>query len=307
MANSNLHSAKKNKEDEFYTQLSDIEKELKHYREHFKDKVVFCNCDDPEESNFWWYFKINFDFLGLKKLITTHYDESSITKKLIIDSANRNKDGNPKEVVVNLKGNGDFRSPESIELLKESDIVVTNPPFSLFREYLATLMEYDKQFLIIGSQNAVTYRDIFTYIKNNELWLGNNYGDMSFMVPDHYEPRKTRYWEDSNGQKWRSMGNMVWYTNLTHRKRYEELILVKRLSDGQYDEYDNYPGINVNTVKDIPTDYDGAMGVPITFLNKYNPEQFDIVQFRKGNDGRDLRLKSGKEPYFRILIKHKKD
>lgn len=309
--NKSLSAAKRNKQDEFYTQISDIEKELRHYKDHFEDKVVFCNCDDPEHSNFWWYFKLNFEFLGLKKLVTTHYDEEKPTYKLVIDGTKRDKNGNPIEVKIELEGNGDFRSPESIEILKESDIVVTNPPFSLFREYLAQLIEYDKSFIVLGNQNAITYKDVFGYMKDNRVWLGYKSGDMSFMVPDDYEPRATRYWVDESGQKWRSMGNICWYTNLPHEKRYQDLILVKKYYDdkSEYPTYDEYDVINVNKVKDIPEDYAKPMGVPITFLDKYNPEQFEILGL--ANSARWIgyecyTILDGKKVYNRIIIRNRR-
>ncbi len=311
MANKNasLGAAKAGKKDEFYTQLSDIEKELVHYREYFRGKVVFCNCDDPYESNFFKYFALNFNALGLKKLIATCYDGSPIAQQelaLFPEEENEPKrkaykveisevpdlDGNgsadlmdvklllqssDNNVKAELKGNGDFRSPECVELLKQADIVVTNPPFSLFREFMALLIKYDKKFLVIGNQNAITYKEIFPLIKDNKLWLGNKNGDMAFRVPDHYEPRETRYWVDESGQKWRSMGNICWFTNLDIRKRHEELILIKTYTPEEYPKYDNFDAINVNRTDDIPRDYSGIMGVPITFLDKYNPDQFEIL------------------------------
>ncbi|MFJ1438473.1 adenine-specific methyltransferase EcoRI family protein [Capnocytophaga canimorsus] len=300
--NNNLHKAKKGKNDEFYTQLSDIENELKHYMHHFKDKVVYCNCDDPRISNFFHYFSYNFEKLGLKKLIATCYKNQNKdlfsqndSEQAIYLEYNGDKNGdnipNPDEIGIHpLKGDGDFRSKESIELLKQADIVVTNPPFSLFREYVAQLIEYDKKFLIIGSQNAITYKEIFPLIAQNKMWLGYRSGDMKFKVPEYYEERATRFWIDEEGQKWRSLGNTCWFTNLDHNKRHEKLILYKTYTGNEedYPKYDNYDAINVDKVADIPMDYDGVMGVPITFLDKYNPEQFEIVAFRKGDDGKDL-------------------
>ncbi len=304
-SNSNLHQAKNAKKDEFYTQLSDIENELKHYKEHFKDKVVYCNCDDPRVSNFFHYFSYAFEYLGLKKLIATCYKNqerdlfsTNSSEQAIMLVYEGDKNGNripdPEEIgIVELEGDGDFRSAECIEILKGADIVVTNPPFSLFREYVAQLIEYDKKFLIIGSQNAITYKEIFPLIAQNKMWLGYKNGDMSFKVPDHYEARATRYWEtieqDNEGnkftQKWRSMGNISWFTNLDHSKRHEELILYKTYNEDDYPKYDNYDAINVDKVADIPCDYYGVMGVPITFLDKYNPQQFEIVAFREDKDG----------------------
>ncbi len=317
MANKIFDAAKENKEDEFYTQLTDIEKELSHYKEHFKEKTVLCNCDDPRVSNFFKYFALKFDELKLKRLITTCYknqesdlfSQNNCEKAVWLDYY-----GNPNDPtntdfstvqIKQLKGNGDFRSDECIELLKEADIIVTNPPFSLFREYVATLMKYDKKFLIIGNQNAITYKEIFHLLKDNKIWLGYKAGDMAFKVPDYYQPRKTRYWEDETGQKWRSLGNICWFTNLDIAKRHEDLILYKTYSENEYERYDNYDGINVNKVSDIPQDFYGDMGVPITFLDKYNPNQFEIIKFRKGNDEKDLSI-NGKCPYFRILIRRKK-
>ena len=300
--NKNLHAAKRNKNDEFYTQITDIEKELRHYKKHFENKTVLCNCDDPCISNFISYFCYNFEHLGLKKLITacyknqeidlfsTHYKEGAIYLEYEGDK-NGSKIPNIEEIgVKELNGDGDFRSQECIELLKQSDIVVTNPPFSLFREYLAQLIEYEKKFLIIGSMNAVTYKEVFPLIQNNEIWLGNN-SVKEFMTPDG---------------RIKKFGNILWYTNLPHEKRNEKLIIFKTYEGNEkvYHKYDNYDAIEVSKVVDIPKDYDGVMGVPITFLDKYNPEQFEIVRFRKGNDEKDLAI-NGKTPYFRILIKRK--
>ncbi len=307
--NSSLNNAAKAKEDEFYTQIRDIENELKHYRNHFKEKVVLCNCDDPQTSNFWRYFAMNFEFLGLKKLIATHYDAEKPTYKLEL-SRDVTGDGkvNEEDVVeTKFTQNGDFRSPECIEILKEADIVVTNPPFSLFREYITQLLEYNKNFIIIGSQNNVTYREVFPLLKDNKIWLGYHSGDMAFMVPDYYEPRETRYWVDENGQKWRSMGNITWFTNLDIQKRHEELLLYKSYNEKSYPRYVNYDGIEVNKIKDIPCDYDGVMGVPITFLDKYNPEQFEIL----GIDGGDMGVSYGvgamlnKEQCSALFSEHK--
>lgn len=288
-----LTQAKLNKEDEFYTQLSEIEKELKHYKHHFKDKVVYCNADDPRVSDFFHYFSYNFEHLGLKKLITTCYKNQQMdffskndTDKAIYLEYEGEKDGGKVPTVENiginhLEGDGDFRSQECIDLLKEADIVVTNPPFSLFREYVGQLVEHDKKFLIIGSFNAITYKEIFQLIREDKIWLGFNNGDMAFKVPDYFEPRATRYWEDENGQKWRSMGNVSWYTNLDISKRHEDLILYKNFTPEEYSNYDNYNAINVDRTNDIPIDYDGIMGVPITFLNKHNPEQFEVLGMTK--------------------------
>jgi hypothetical protein len=287
-SNKNLNKANKAKKDEFYTQLSDIEKELRHYKEHFKDKVVFCNCDDPRVSNFFHYFSFNFERLGLKKLITTCYknqdadlfSENKSEKAIYLEyTGDKNGDNipNPEEIgIKHLKGDGDFRSRESIELLKEADIVVTNPPFSLFREYVAQLVEYDKKFLIIGSQNNVSYKEIFNLIKQNRIWLGYMHPE-NFIVPDSYEQREYRSWRDENGTNWRSLGNTCWYTNLDITKRHEELILHRIYNENDYPQYANYNAIEVSKLSDIPCDYEGEMGVPITFLDKYNPDQFEII------------------------------
>lgn len=324
--NNNLHQAKRSKKDEFYTQLADIENELRHYRQHFKDKVVYCNCDDPRISNFFHYFSYNFEDLGLKKLITTCYKNqnrdlfsSHDSEQAIYLEYKGDKNGNRipdiEEIGVKyLKGDGDFRSAESIELLKQADIVVTNPPFSSFRDYVAQLVKYDKQFVIIGNVNAITYKEIFKLIKENKIWLGYKNGDMAFKVPDYYEPRKTRYWQDENGQKWRSFGNISWYTNLDISKRHEDLILYKAYTPEEYPKYDNYDAINVNKTKEIPIDFKGIMGVPITFLDKYNPEQFEILgcSYSYGRPkGWNTSINmsgtiNGKSIYKRLLIKNKR-
>ena len=267
---------------------------------------MFCNCDDPYESNFFQYFVLNFGRLKLKKLIATCYAGSPIAGQQLMLFEGPETERTPYKAVVTkvydktgddavdmrdvraliesgeipierLQGNGDFRSAECIELLKEADIVVTNPPFSLFREYVAQLVEYNKKFLIIGNQNAITYKEIFPLIKENKIWLGYRSGDMAFCVPQNYEPRATRYWQDERGQKWRSLGNIAWFTNLDHKKRHESLILFRRYNSEEYPHYDNYDAIEVSKTVDIPCDYDGVMGVPITFLDKYNPEQFEII------------------------------
>lgn len=283
--NAALTAASKAKEDEFYTQITDIEKELKHYKEHFKDKIVFCNCDDPETSNFWRYFKLNFGVLGLKKLVSTHYETDKPSYKLEY-SMIPDKKGQYNLTVLQSKlgQNGDFRSPECIEILKEADIVVTNPPFSLFREYVANLIEYNKHFLIIGNQNNITYKEIFPLLMNNKIWLGYNSGDMEFTVPDYYEARATRFRQDETGQKYRSFGNMCWFTNLDISKRHEEITLYKLYNTDEYPSYDNYNAIEVSKVSNIPIDYNGIMGVPITFLEKFNPEQFEILGITDRNN-----------------------
>lgn len=304
--NKNLHAAKRNKNDEFYTQMADIERELVHYRKQFAGKTVFCNCDDPSESNFVRYFALNFDFLKLKKVISTHYDDTQSTYKLEITrklGAVEEIDALPK---IPLKQNGDFRSPECIEILKESDIVCTNPPFSLFREYIAQLIAHNKKFLVIGSIGNVGYREIFPLLAENRIWLGYHSGDMSFMVPDYYEPMATRYWQDENGQKWRSLGNICWFTNMDHKRRHEEIILFKNYHghEEEYPIYDNLDAIDVKKVRDIPNDYNGKIGVPRTFVTKHNPNQFDIIGYRYGSDGKSLTI-NGWEPYSRILIRRK--
>ncbi|WP_342148943.1 adenine-specific methyltransferase EcoRI family protein [Methylorubrum sp. SB2] len=287
--NVNFAEAKKIKEDEFYTQLADIEREVKHYRNHFDGKIVYCNCDDPRVSNFFHYFSYSFKKLGLKKLITTCYksQEANLFSRNDSEMAlyleymgdmNRDMVPDPAEIGIRpLSGDGDFRSEESIELLKQADIVVTNPPFSLFREYVAQLIKYDKKFIIVGNQNAISYIDIFRLIKDNKIWLGYNNGDMKFMVPDYYTPRDTRFWVDAEGKKWRSLGNACWFTNLDIAKRHEDLILYKAYERDAYPTYDNYDAIEVSKVVDIPVDYEGVMGVPLTFLDKHNPDQFEIL------------------------------
>ena len=288
-SNSNLRKANKAKNDEFYTQLSDIENELKHYREHFKGKTILCNCDDPRVSNFFHYFSYNFEFLGLKKLIATCYKNKSMdlfsqndSEQAIYLEYEGDKDGNRvpsiDEIgVKNLKGDGDFRSPECIELLKQADIVVTNPPFSLFREYVAQLVEYDKKFVIVGHQNAITYKEIFKLIKENNIWLGYGFnGGAAHFINTHYEDYATA---GDHKEGMIRVSGVVWFTNLEINKRHEEMILWKpyKGNEKDYPKYDNYDAINIDKTKEIPLGYDGAMGVPITFLHKYNPEQFEII------------------------------
>ena len=319
--NRTLHTAKSAKKDEFYTQLSDIESELKYYEKHFKNKAVFCNCDDPRNSNFFNYFACNFEKLGLKKLITTCYKNQEVdlffqeeTEKAVFLEYAGGKSGNKipdveKIGLTPLKGDGDFRSRESIDLLKQADIIVTNPPFSLFREYVAQLIQYDKKFLIIGNINAITYKEIFKLIKENKAWLGINMGRgiSGFIVPEHYELYGTETRIDRNGSRIISPNNCLWLTNLDTFKRHEDIILTKKYYENEieYPKFDNYEAINVNKTQDIPLDYAGVMGVPITFLHKYNPDQFELIKFRKGNDDKDLSI-NGKCPYFRILIKNKR-
>ena len=306
--NSNLHNAKTAKNDEFYTQLTDIEKELKHYKKHFEGKVVYCNCDDVRWSNFFKYFSMNFEHLGLKKLICTAYNENG---QGIVYEYNGDLNGNrivdDEEIEVKyLEGNGDFRSAECIEILKQADIVVTNPPFSLFREYVAQLMEYGKKFLIIGNGNAITYKEIFPLIKENKIWLGVslNMTKCHFIVPQSYEGSNVFY---ENGNKMAKVNNAIWFTNLDHAKRHTELDLYKKYNVEEYPKYDNYDAIEVSKVAEIPMDYDGVMGVPITFLDKYCPTQFEIVGI--ANSARWIgefpcfTIINGKKIYNRILIK----
>jgi len=340
--NTSFIKANKAKKDEFYTQLIDIEKELKHYKAQFRGKVVYCNCDDPFESNFFKYFASNFNALGLKKLITTSYTKSPIVggqmplfemeglkpegkepfKIEIKEVPDTDKDGainiddveyllkHDKNTATPLSGSGDFRSDECIKLLKEADIVVTNPPFSLFREYVQQLIEYNKKFLILGNQNATTYKDIFALVKENKLWLGyDNGGTKWFQVPDDYDIQTESRIKVEDGVKYFSMGNIAWYTNLDTTKRHEELTLYKKYSPKEYPKYDDYDAINVNRYIDIPMDYDGVMGVPITFVDKYNPKQFEIIGIDRyvednPNYGRRFTI-NGKEIYARILIKNR--
>lgn len=312
-----LQKAKKLKSDEFYTQLSDIERELQYYKDHFKNKIVYCNCDDPKTSNFFKYFYTNFKELGLKKLITACYTEQAIglfdtetnRRGFFCEYTENKEEKTNSSNVVYFRGDGDFRSQESIHLLKQSDIVVTNPPFSLFREYVAQLIKYDKKFLIIGNINAITYKEIFKLIKENKAWLGVNLGRgiSGFIVPEHYELYGTEARIDESGNRIVSPNNCLWLTNLETFQRHEDIILTKKYigHEKEYPKYDNCNGINVNKTQDIPADYTGFIGVPITFLHKFNPNQFEIIKFRKGDDGKDLSI-NGKCPYFRILIKNKK-
>jgi hypothetical protein len=287
--NSNFADAKKAKEDEFYTQLPDIERELRHYRQYFEGKVVYCNCDDPRISNFFHYFSYSFEKLGLKRLIATCYKSQTAelfsehnSERAVFLEYNGDKNHNmvpdPNEIgVTPLKGDGDFRSAESIRLLKQADIVVTNPPFSLFREFITLLNKHNKRFLLVGNQNAITYKEVFRLISENRMWLGYNNGDMKFRVPASYPPRDTRYWVDDDGNKWRSLGNACWFTNLDISKRHEDMVLYRTYNPDEYPTYANFDGIEVGRTEHIPKDYKGAMGVPITFLDKYNPDQFEII------------------------------
>lgn len=360
--NADLHAAGKAKKDEFYTQLVDIEKEVKYYKQHFQGKVVLCNCDDPYESNFFKYFALNFNALGLKKLIATCYNGSPVSgNELLLDFGDTvddpkkiaykveitevtdvNGDGainladvkylmqNDRNVISILKGNGDFRSQECIELLKEADIVVTNPPFSLFREYLAQLVEYKKNFLIIGNVNTIVTKDTFPLVRDNIIWMGASIhsGDREFRVPDSYPLNAAGYRVDENGIKYIRVKGVRWFTNLDYPQRHEDLVLYKHYTPEEYPKYDNYEAINVDKSSDIPCDYDGVMGVPITFLDKYNPDQFEIIWQASGNTyanapkeileelkfnptikyggGLGAAVLNGKAVYTRILIRRKK-
>ena len=353
MSKKDLANAKVSKQDEFYTLLTDIEKELVHYRDQFRDKVVFCNCDDPYESNFFKYFALNFNALGLKKLIATCYDGSPIAQQelpLFEEEANKLKkkaykveisevpdlDGNGAtdltdvqlllksstyNAISELKGNGDFRSPECVELLKQADIVVTNPPFSLFREYVAQLIKYQKKFLIIGNQNAISYKECFQLIRDNKMWLGASVhsGDREFMIPPTYEVRSKSLRIDEKGNRYIRVVGIRWFTNMDYPQRHEDLILIKEYMPEEYPHYDNYDAINVNVTNDIPYNYDRVMGVPLTFIDKYNPDQFEIlglgasagykpeivgIPFLGDKDARPLI--NGKNTYARIFIRNKK-
>ena len=344
--NSSLRKASKEKNDEFYTQIEDIERELKHYKEHFRDKIIFCNCDDPFESNFFKYFAMNFNFLGLKKLICTCYDSSPIAYTQLsfgvpekeIPNKNRkaykieitevndyNNDGavdlsdvkyllqNDKNTLSMLKGDGDFRSDECVELLKQADIVVTNPPFSLFREYVAQLIKHDKEFIIIGNKNAITYKEIFLLFQKNKIWLGyrNINEDMWLIVPNN-----SKFEKEIDGKRLKHI-MACWFTNIDIQKRHETLPMYKKYTLEEYPNYDNYNAINVDKVIDIPYDYDGYMGVPITFMDKYNPVQFEILGIMNtGEENPGIRYENtphgrpivkGVEKYLRILIRRKKN
>jgi hypothetical protein len=336
--NQNLQAAKAGKKDEFYTQLTDIERELKHYKAHFQGKTVLCNCDDPRISNFFHYFSYRFEELGLKKLITTCYKNQDMdlfsqntsetaVKLEYYGDKNGDRIPNAEEIgVVPLKGDGDFRSAESVALLQEADIVVTNPPFSLFRAYVEQLIDHDKKFIIIGHQNAISYREIFKLIKENKMWLGYGFsGGAAHFINQHYEDYATA---GNHKEGMIRVSGVVWFTNLEIKKRHEELILVQKYSPDKYPRYDNFDAINVDATKDIPYDYDGAMGVPITFLDKYNPDQFEILGMTDRDDrwgmktktytakdmpnfadlnGRSVLLTNGvhQKTYVRILIKNR--
>lgn len=293
--NSNLHTAKKAKNDEFYTRYDDIEAEVMKYRKYFRDKVVYLPCDDPvkKKSEFWSFFVNNFDAFGIKKLIATHYDENGKTYKIWIDTDNSG-DGyidDADALQEELIGNGDFRSPECVEILQECDIVCTNPPFSLFREFVSLIMTHQKKFLIIGNQNAFTYKEIFSLIKTNQIWTGYN------MVKKFYQPDGSI----------KEFGNVCWFTNMQTSKRIEELVCTKSFSTTNYAEYDNYEAIEVSRVANIPKDYSGVMGVPITFIDKYNPEQFEILSCSAFSDpeffGCGALYVNGRKTYARVLVK----
>ena len=341
--NAGLTKANKAKKDEFYTQLADIEVELKHYKKHFRGKTVFCNCDDPYESNFFKYFAMNFNYLGLKKLIATCYHSSPVSgeqlsifdlfpsdegekkyahKIEISEVVDINDDGavdltdveyllrNKKNFLTLLEGNGDFRSAECVEILKEADIVVTNPPFSLFRPFVALLEEYQKQYLIIGNVNAVTYKEIFPLIRDNKLWLGYSIhsGDREFRVPDDYPLEAASYRIDELGRKYIRVKGVRWYTNMDYVERHTDLDLWKKYTPEEYPHYDNYDAINVDKTAEIPEDYDGVMGVPITFLDKYSPDQFEILGMCENLDlyGLKTRVYSAQEcrdKYFELFGK----
>lgn len=315
-ANKSLHAANKAKQDEFYTQLSDIEKELKYYRHHLHGKTIYCNCDDPKVSNFYRYFELNFAKLGLKKLVSTCYrsQQYDMFSKHDKDSAvGIECTGEDTEVAeFQLNGDGDFRSEECIEILKKADVVVTNPPFSLFRKYVSQLVEHDKKFLIVGNMNAITYKEIFPMIRDQKIWLGASIksGDREFGVPDHYPLNVATSRVDDRGKKFIRVKGVRWFTNLEHERRNEELILTKKYCPGDYPKYDNYDAINVSKTADIPGDYDGEMGVPISFLDKHNPNQFEIIGMDRPLitqlTGKQSRFRiRGKELFARIVIRHK--
>ena len=337
--NKNLNAALKAKKDEFYTQMDDISAELKHYRDHFRNKVVFCNCDDPYESNFFKFFALKFNSWGLKKLIATCYDGSPVMgnelllqfdtmesgpKKIaykveITEVDDYNGDGavnladvayllqNNKNVLSRLQGNGDFRSPECMELLKQADIVCTNPPFSLFREYVAQLMKYEKKFLIIGNQNALKYKEIFPLIMQNKMWLGYGFKGGAAHFYSIYEDVATA---GDHREGMIRVSGVNWFTNLDHNKRHEHLDLWKQYNSDDFPHYDNFDAINVNKTSDIPCDYDGLMGVPITFMDKYCPDQFEIVGVLNHGCDSEFDLAkptlNGKDLYSRILIRRKR-
>lgn len=326
--NSNLHNAKRMKDDEFYTTYETVESEVNHYASQLKNKVVLCNCDDPFNSNFVKYFLTHFCELKLKRLICTSFCISSpyemqyslfeeqqrfsVQKKgflLDIKQGDIEKNFSISDFVKELNGDGDFRSPECIKYLKQADVVITNPPFSLFKEFVILMQKYNKRFLIIGNQNALTYKEIFPLIKNNQVWTGYQFGEMKFRVPAYSEPRATRFWIDETGQKWRSLGNAMWLTNLDNERRHQDLKLTKRFDSYAYPKYDNYDAIHVKSIVEIPIDYKGIMGVPITIINRYNYEQFEIIgEANHGSDNEFDFFKptiNGKEIFKRILIRNR--
>lgn len=352
MAKENLSKAKQNKNDEFYTQLTDIEKELKHYKKHFENKVVYCNCDDPYESNFFKYFALNFNYLKLKKLIAVGYKKSPIaytelTQLSMFEGEELPKEPTRKErpycVIITevkdydnndainlfdikwllkneknsrklLKGTGDFRSEECINLLKQADIVVTNPPFSLFREYITQLIEHNKKFLIIGNLNAITYKEMFPLIKDNKVWLGcrTRETDMFFDVSKEFAKILIKTKKEGSGYRIingevKARATAIWFTNLDHNKRHEKLILYKTYNSVDYPKYDNYNAIEVNKTINIPMDYDGIMGVPITFLEKYNPEQFEILGMTKTPICYDNNKEAKRIKVYENVIQHNRN
>ena len=307
-----LHQAKSSRNDEFYTLMEDIERELKYYTDKFRGKVVYCNCDDSRISNFYKYFKNNFESLGLKALISSSFcprnNDLFCMDEAVEGSYTIYEGRGHEERHLRLNGNGDFRSSECVRLLDQSDIVVTNPPFSLFREFVSLMIRKDKKFLIIGNINAITYKEIFSLIQKNRVWLGVHMGRgiSGFKVPDSYELYGTEARVNEYGDRIISPNNCLWLTNIDVSTRHDLIKLTKTYEGNVsfYPEYDNYNGINVDRTSDIPMDYDGVIGVPITFLHKYNPEQFEITRFRKGYDGKDLSI-NGKCPYFRILVRNR--
>ena len=309
--NDNLHMSKSGRQDEFYTKLSTIEDELKHYRPYFKDKIVFCNCDDPTWSNFWKFFQLNFYFLGLKKLISTHYEPDGKSYKLeIVGNSQGDQLGIPEYIQTPLEGDGDFRSEECLALLDECDIVVTNPPFSLSKEYIPTMMNSGKKFIVLGNMNHVTFKEIFHYFYEHKLWIGYNSGHFWFRVPDDYEEKPTDFKIDENGVKWRRMGNICWYTNIDIEVRHQPLILYKPYDPAFHRTYDNFDAIHIDKVEDIPFDYYGIMGVPVTYLASHCEEQFEILGKLDGgsaNNPLDLAkpMLDGKAKYKRIAIRRK--
>jgi len=322
--NKNLNKAKAAKKDEFYTQLPDIERELSHYQRHFRGKVVLCNCDDPRVSNFFNYFSRNFEFLQLKKLITTcyknrerdmfsHHDSKQAISLEYCGDSNQNRTPDPDEIGIKaLRGDGDFRSEECVVLLRQADVVVTNPPFSLFREYVAQLIEHNKQFLIIGNLNAASYKEIFRLIKESKLWLGPSIrsGDREFGVPDEYPLEAAGCRVDDDGKQFIRVKGVRWFTNLDHAERHEDWVLFKTCNSDDYPKYDSYDAVNVNKTKDIPADYPGVMGVPISFTDKHTPDQFELIGIDRyvednPNYGKRFTI-NNKETYARVLIKHKR-